>query len=88
MFDWILNTPLLNAIIFFLWRFQIKFNDFSNFFSTINFSCQYLPEAEVHLEPSRTFYNGAFLQNIFLLQNSQEKTCAGVSFQTYRSPAT
>ena len=31
----------------------------------INFSYQYLPEAKVYLEPSRTFYNGALLRNIF-----------------------
>ena len=31
------------------------------YFSTINFSYQYLTEAKVSLEPSRTFYDG----NIF-----------------------
>ena len=39
---------------------------FSIFFSTINFSYQYLPEAKVYLEPSRTFYNEALLRNIYL----------------------
>ena len=53
MFDWVLNTPL-NTINLFFWRFQIKVNDFFNFFSTINFSYQYLPEAKVYLETSRT----------------------------------
>ena len=52
MFDWVLNTPL-NTINFFFWRFQIKVNDFFNFFSTINFSYQYLPEAKAYLEPSQ-----------------------------------
>ena len=72
MFDWVLNTPL-NTINFFFWRFQIKVNDFFNFFSTINFSYQYLPEAKVYLEHSRTLY-------IYFLQISQENTCAGLSF--------
>ena len=81
MFDWVLNTPL-NTINFFFWRFQIKVNDFFNFFSTINFSYQYLPETKAYLEPSRTFYNGVVFANFFFffLQNSQENTCAGVSF--------
>ena len=39
---------------------------FSIFFSTINFSYQYLPEAKVYLEPSRTFYNEALLRNIYI----------------------
>ena len=39
---------------FFLWRFHFKVNEFLNFFSTINFSYKYLPEAKVYLEPSRT----------------------------------
>ena len=82
MFDWVLNTPL-NTIKKFFWYFQIKVNDFFNFFSTISFSYQYLPEAKVYLEPSRKFYNGAWeiLRNVFFfLQYSQENTCAGVSF--------
>ena len=41
------------------WRFQIKVNDFFNFFSMINFSYQYLPEPKAYLEPTRTFDNGA-----------------------------
>ena len=66
MFDWVLNTPL-NTIKKFFWYFQIKVNDFFNFFSTISFSYQYLPEAKVYLEPSRKFYNGAWeiLRNVF-----------------------
>ena len=68
MFDWVLNTPL-NTIKNFFWYFQIKVNDFFNFFSTISFSYQYLPEAKVYLEPSRKFYNGAWeiLRNIFFV---------------------
>ena len=53
MFDSVLNTPL-NTINIFFWRFPIKVNDFFNFFSTTNFSYQYLPEARVYLETSRT----------------------------------
>ena len=53
MFGSVLNTPL-NTVSLFFWRFQIKVNDFFNFFSTINFSDQYLPEAKVYLETSRT----------------------------------
>ena len=53
MFDSVLNTPL-NTINIFFWRFPIKVNDFFNFFSTTNFSYQYLPEAKVYLETSRT----------------------------------
>ena len=66
MFDWVLNTPL-NTINFFFWRFQIKVNDFFNFFSTINFSYQYLPETKAYLEPSRTFYNGVVFANFFFV---------------------
>ena len=64
MFDWVLNTSEYYNN-FFSWRFQIKVNEFFKFFSTINFSCQYLPETKAYLEPSRTFYNGAFSRNIF-----------------------
>ena len=78
MFDWVLNTPL-NTINFFFWCFQIKVNDFFNFFLIVNFSYQYLPEAKAYLEPSPTFSNGA-LSRILFLQNSQENTCAGLSF--------
>ena len=63
MFDWVLNTSEYYNN-FFSWRFQIKINEFFKFFSTINFSYQYLPEAKAYLEPSRTFYNGAFSRNI------------------------
>ena len=68
MFDCVLNTPL-NTIEYYNNFFpgvsRIKFNDFLNFFSTINFPCQYLPEAKAYLEPSQTFYNGTFSWNIF-----------------------
>ena len=64
MFDWVLNTSEYYNN-FFSWRFQIKVNEFFKFFSTINFSYQYLPETKAYLEPSRTFYNGAFSRNIF-----------------------
>ena len=77
MFDWVLNTPL-NTITIFFWRFQIKVNDFFKFFSTINFSYQYLPEAKTYLEPSRTSTIQRF--HDFILQNSSENTCAGASF--------
>ena len=65
MFGSVLNTPL-NTISLFFWRFQIKVNDFFNFFSTINCSYQYLPEAKAYLEPTWTLYNRVFSQNIFL----------------------
>ena len=64
MFDWVLNTSEYYNN-FFSWRFQIKVNEFFKFFSTINFSHQYLPETKAYLEPSRTFCNGAFSRNIF-----------------------
>ena len=57
---------------FFSWRFQIKVDDFLNFFSTINFSYQYPPEAKAYLEPSGTsgmelfrdfFFVGKFTRN-------------------------
>ena len=80
MFDWVLNTPLNTIKKIFPGVSKIKLMTFSIFFSTINFSCQYLPEAKAYLEPSQTFYNGVFSRNIFFLQNSQENTCAGVSY--------
>ena len=75
MFDWVLNTPL-NTIKNFFWYFQIKVNDFFNFFSTISFSYQYLPEAKVYLERSQKFYNGAWeiLRNIFFFCRIHKKT--------------
>ena len=39
---------------FFSWRFQIRTNDFLNFFSTINFSYQYPAEVKAYLGPTRT----------------------------------
>ena len=74
MFDWVLNTPL-NTIKNFFWYFQIKVNDFFNFFSTISFSYQYLPEAKVYLERSQKFYNGAWeiLRNIFFFAEFTRK---------------
>ena len=54
MFHWVLNTPLNTITNFFFSRFQIKVNDFFNFFSTINFFYQNLSEAKAYLEPSRT----------------------------------
>ena len=81
MFDWVLNRLWILAItIFFPDVSKFQVNTFSIFFSTINFSYQYLPEAKAYLEPSRTFYNGAFSRNIIFLQNWQENTSAGVSF--------
>ena len=41
----------------------------------INFSYQYLPEAKVYLEPSRTFYNGAFSRNIFFAKLTRKQLC-------------
>ena len=54
MFDWVLNTPLNTITNFFLTRFQIKVNDFFNFFSPFNFSYLYLPEVKAYLQLSRT----------------------------------
>ena len=58
MFEWVLNLPL-NTITYmtyiFSWCFQIKVNDFFNFFSTINFRYQHLPEAKAYLEPQGFF---------------------------------
>ena len=61
MLDRVLNTPL-NTIkkIFLMFPNQSQLL-FYFYFSTINFSYQYLTEAKVSLEPSRTFYGG----NIF-----------------------
>ena len=73
--DWVLNTPLNSVTTFFTWRFQIKVNYFFNFFSMINFSYQYLPEAKVYLEPSRTFCNGAFSRNIFFAKLTRKQLC-------------
>ena len=73
--DWVLNTPLNSVTTFFTWRFQIKVNYFFNFFSMINFSYQYLLEAKVYLEPSRTFYNGAFSRNIFFAKLTRKQLC-------------
>ena len=64
---------------FFAWRFQIKVDDFLNFFSTINFSYQYPPEAKAYLEPSRTSGMELF-RDFFLLENLQEITWARISF--------
>ena len=74
MFDWVLNTPL-NTIKKFFWYFQIKVNDFFNFFSTISFSYQHLPEAKVYLERNRKFSNGAWeiLRNIFFFAEFTRK---------------
>ena len=65
MFDWVLNTPLNTIKKIFPGVSKIKLMTFSIFFSTINFPCQYLPEAKAYLEPSQTFYNGVFSRNIF-----------------------
>ena len=65
MFDWILNMPLNTTTIFFPDVSELQLMNFWIFFSTINFSYQYLPKDKAYLEPSRTFYNGAFSRNIF-----------------------
>ena len=51
---------------------------FSIFFSTINFSYQYLSEAKAYLEPSPTFYNGAFSRNIFFPKFIRKHLCWSV----------
>ena len=66
MFGWVLNTPLNTIKKKISDVSKLKLMTFSIFFSTINFSYQYLPEAKVYLEPSRTFYNEALLRNIYL----------------------
>ena len=66
MFGWVLNTPLNTIKKKISDVSKLKLMTFSIFFSTINFSYQYLPEAKVYLEPSRTFYSEALLRNIYL----------------------
>ena len=80
--QWILAECYNN---FFSWRFQIKVNDFFNFFSTINFPYQYLPEAKAYLEPSRTFCNGAFSRNIFFFAKFTRKHLYWSLILSYRS---
>ena len=53
---------------------KLKLMYFSFFFLTINFSCQYLPEAKANLEPSRTFYKGVFSGNIFFCKIHNKAT--------------
>ena len=65
MLDWALNTFLNTIKKIFPGVSKIKLMTFSIFFSTINFPCQYLPEAKAYLEPSQTFYNAAFSRKIF-----------------------
>ena len=45
MFDWVLNTPLNTTANIFLDVSKLKLMTFRFFFSTINFSYQYLPKA-------------------------------------------
>ena len=52
MHDWVHASEYYNK--FFSWRLDFKVNDYLNFFSTTNFSYQYLPEAKAYLETSRT----------------------------------
>ena len=54
MFDWVLNTPLNTIANFLLDVSKLKSMTLRNFFSTVNFSYQYPPEAKAYLEPSRT----------------------------------
>ena len=70
MFDWVLNTPLNTIAILFPGVSKLKLMSFSIFFSTINFSCQYLPEAKGYLELSRTFYKGDFREIFFVFAKS------------------
>ena len=73
MFDWVLNTPL-NIIKNFFRYFQIKINDFFNFFSTISFStntCQRLRCIQNPVENS-TMELEKYCEIYFFLQNSQE----------------
>ena len=45
MFDWVLNTPLNTTANIFLDVSKLNLMTFWSFFSTINFSYQYLPKA-------------------------------------------
>ena len=79
MFDWVLNMPLNTITHFFLDVSLLKLMTFwIFFFSTIDFSYQYLPEAKTYLEPSRKSAMELFRD--FFFKNSQESTCTGVSF--------
>ena len=51
--------------IFFRDVSKLKLMTFSIFFSTINFSYQYLPEAKSFLEPTQTILSGALSENNF-----------------------
>ena len=74
MFDWILNTLPNTITICFPGVSKLRLMTFSIFFHRLTFAtstCQRLR----HIEDL-----GAFSQNVFILQNLQESTCAGVSF--------
>ena len=73
MFDCVLNIPLNAIKKIFSWRFQIKSNDFLNFFSTINFSYQYAPEVKAYLEPRRISAMEIFCK-IFFFCKTDDKT--------------
>ena len=64
MFDRVLITPLNTITIFFPDVSTLKLMTFW-FFSTINFSYQYLSEAKAYLEPSRTSTMEFFCENLF-----------------------
>ena len=72
MFDWVLNTPPEYYNNFFSDVSTLKLMAFWFFFSTINFSYKYLPEAKVYLEPNRTSRMELFRN--FFPKNSQENT--------------
>ena len=75
MFDWVLNTPLNTITFFFSCCFQIKVDEFLHFFfSMINFSYQYLPEAKGYLERSRRSTIELFREKNFFFCRIQKKT--------------
>ena len=74
MFDWVLNTPLNTIANFLLDVSKLKSMTFRNFFSTVNFSYQYPPEAKAYLEPSRIPAIKLFREFFLFLRNSQEKS--------------
>ena len=79
MFDWVLNTPLNTITIFISWRFQIKVNEFFNFFSTINFPYQYL------LEPHFNKVTGLY-PAILLKERTPTQVFSGQFCKTLKTP--
>ena len=63
----VVNTPLntITIITTINNNNHIKVDDFLGFFSTVNFSYEYLLKAKVYLKPSRTSIMELFCENIF-----------------------